>query len=262
MNDQPPLRIHVHEHTGTIILNRPQRRNALSRQLLSELLQALGDLHQERRVRAVVIAGSGSAFCAGLDLEEMRTTSQQPDPRAQWYEDAVAYQELIETMLRFPKPLVAAVNGPAVAGGAGLVLACDIVLAVGSATFGFPEPRRGIVAGLVAPLLAFRIGAGHSARLLLTAETIDAAEAHRIGVFHEVVAEDHLWPRAQAIAGQCARCAPEALQLSKKMLNETIGEHLFTLLAAGAATSAASRTTEAAQEGLAAFMEKREPKWK
>jgi enoyl-CoA hydratase/carnithine racemase len=192
----------------------------------------------------------------------MRTTSQQPDPRAQWYEDAVAYQDLIETMLRFPKPLVAAVNGPAVAGGAGLVLACDIVLAATGATFGFPEARRGIVAGLVAPLLVFRIGAGHAARLLLTGDTIDSEEARRIGVFHEIASEDHLWPRAQEIAGECARCAPEALQLTKKLLNETIGEHLSTLLAAGAAASATSRTTEAAVEGLAAFMEKREPKWK
>ncbi len=165
-------------------------------------------------------------------------------------------------MLHFPKPLVAAVNGPAVAGGAGLVLACDIVLAAARATFGFPEARRGIVAGLVAPLLVFRIGAGHAARLLLTGEAIDSQEARRIGVFHEVVPDDRDWQRAQEIAGVCARCAPEALQLTKKLLNETIGEHLATLLAAGAAASATSRTTEAAVEGLAAFAEKREPKWK
>jgi len=258
---QPLVRINVHGHTGTIILNRPERRNALSRGLLRSLIEALADLHLERRVRAVVITGAGSSFCAGMDLAEMSATSKSDDPRAQWHEDAVQYLELVETMLRFPKPLIAAVNGPAVAGGAGLVLACDIVVAADDARFGFPEARRGIVAGLVAPLLVFRIGAGHAARLLLTASLTDAQEAYRIGVFHRLVAADHVWPRATEMAGECAECAPESLQLTKRLINETIGEHLGTLLAAGAAASATSRTTEAAAEGLAAFLEKRPPKW-
>jgi enoyl-CoA hydratase/carnithine racemase len=164
-------------------------------------------------------------------------------------------------MLRFPKPLIAAVNGPAIGGGAGLVLGCDIVVAAEEATFGLPEPRRGIVAGMVAPVLHFRVGGGQAAKLLLTGETIAAPEAHRIGLFHELAKADQLWPRAVELAGHCARGAPESLQLTKRMLNETIGEHLTTLLAAGAAASATARTTEAAAEGLAAFLEKREPKW-
>ena len=256
------IRINVHEHAGTIILNRPEKRNALSRALLAELSQALGDLHLERRVRAVVLTGAGSAFCAGMDLQEMRETSQQENPHTQWHEDAVLYRDLLETMWRYPKPLIAAVNGPAMAGGAGLVLGCDLVVAAKTATFGLPEPLRGIVAGMVAPLLHFRIGGGQAARLLLSAQTIDAAEAHRIGLFHEIVEADHLWPRAVELAAQCARSAPEALQLTKRVLNETVGEHLPTLLSAGAAASATARTTEAASEGLAAFLEKREPKWK
>jgi methylglutaconyl-CoA hydratase len=165
-------------------------------------------------------------------------------------------------MLRFPKPIIAAVNGPAVAGGAGLMLACDIVLASPVATFGLPEPRRGIVAGIVSPLLAFRIGAGRSARLLLESAMIDAAEAYRIGLYHELVETNQLWARAVHVAGECAQGAPEALLLTKRMLNETIGEHLFTLLSAGAAASATARTTEAAAEGVAAFLEKRPPQWK
>jgi enoyl-CoA hydratase/carnithine racemase len=256
------LRVKVHEHSGTIILDRPQKRNALSRQLLAEISQALDDLHQEKRVRAVILTGAGSAFCAGMDLGEMRETAQSERPHERWHQDAVVYQELIEQMLRFPKPLIAAVNGPAVAGGAGLVLGCDIVVASQGATFGLPEPLRGIVAGLVAPILCFRIGGGQAARLLLTAETLDADAAHRLGLFHELVEPDRLWARAVQIAAQCARCAPESLQLTKRMLNETIGEHLFTLLSAGAAASATARTTEAAQEGLDAFLEKREPDWK
>ena len=258
---QPAIRINVHEHTGTIIINRPESRNALSREVIALLIEALGDLHLERRVRAVILTGSGTSFCSGMDLAEMRATKQSDDPRAQWHEDSVQYLELLQTMLRFPKPLIAAVNGSAVAGGAGLVLACDIVVAAEDARFGFPEARRGIVAGLVAPLLVFRIGAGQAANLLLTGELIDAHEAHRIGAFHRLVAPDHVWPRAVEIAGECASCAPESLQLTKKLLNETIGEHLETTLAAGAAASAASRTTEAATEGLNAFIEKRSPKW-
>lgn len=257
----PLVRVKVYEHAGTIILDRPEKRNALTRQLLSDLRQAFDDLHLEKRVRAVILTGAGTAFCAGMDLEEMRETSQLPNPHEQWRDDAVAYQDLLEQMLRFPKPIIAAVNGPAVAGGAGLMLASDIVVAAESAKFGLPEPLRGIVAGLVSPLLTFRIGGGQAARLLLTAATIDSAEAHRLGLFHELIDADRVWARAVEIAGQCAKSAPQALQLTKRMLNETIGESLFGFLTSGAAVSATARTTEAATEGLNAFLQKREPKW-
>lgn len=253
--------VKVNLPSGTIILNRPDKRNALSRQMIADLVQAFDDLHGERRVRAVILTGSGPAFCAGMDLGEMQETAKQPDALSQWHEDAVIYRELIDKMLLFPKPIIAAVNGPAVAGGAGLVLASDIVIGTPDAKFGFPEPRRGIVAGMVSPLLAFRVGASHAANLLLTARTIEAAEAQRIGLYHEVVTSDLVWARGNEIAGEIAKSAPEALLLTKKLLNETIGEHLGTLLSAGAAASATSRTTEAAREGLAAFLEKREPKW-
>lgn len=258
---QPLVRLHVHEHTGTIILNRPEKRNALSRQLIDELSQAFFDMRMQKSVRAVVLTGAGPAFCAGMDLAEMLDTSKRDDAHRQWRDDAVQYQSLLETMLRFPKPIIAAVNGPAVAGGAGLVLGCDVVLAAEGATFGLPEPRRGIVAGMVSPLLVFRLGGGQAARLLLTSEIISSAEAHRIGLFHEIAHADQLWPRAMLVAAQCAKGAPEALLLTRKLLNETIGEHLATLLSAGAAASATARTTEAAAEGLSAFLEKREPKW-
>ncbi len=257
----PLVRVKVYDHAGTIILNRPEKRNALTRALLADLRQAFDDLHQEKRVRAVILTGAGTAFCAGMDLDEMRETSRQPRPHEQWREDAIAYQDLVEQILRFPRPIIAAVNGPAVAGGAGLVLACDIVIASAGAAFGLPEPKRGIVAGIVSPLLAFRVGGGQAARLLLTAATIDANEAHRLGLFHELIDEDRLWARAVELAGQCAQSAPQALQLTKRMLNETIGESLFGQLTSGAAVSATARTTEAATEGLNAFLEKREPRW-
>ncbi|MDA1049974.1 MAG: enoyl-CoA hydratase/isomerase family protein [Planctomycetota bacterium] len=250
-----------HVPSGTIILNRREKRNALSREMMAELRQALEDFRQERKVRAVILTGAGEAFCAGMDLEEMLATSKLPDAQSHWYNDAVQYKELIEAMLRFPKPIIAAVNGPAVAGGAGLVLASDIVVAGEGASFALPEPRRGLVAGLVSPLLTFRIGAGYAANLLLSARTIDAAEALRVQLFHELVKDDLVWARAHALAEECAKSAPESILLTKRMLNENIGEHLSVLLSAGAATSATARTTAAAQEGLAAFLEKRPPNW-
>lgn len=259
------MTVHVKKDlpAGTFILNRPDKRNAISRQMIADLSQALDDLHQEREVRAVILTGAGTAFCAGMDLGEMQATAQQPQADAwqTWHEDAVAYRELLDKLLHYPKPIIAAVNGPAIAGGVGLVAASDVVIAAEEAKFSLPEPRRGIVAGMVAPLLVFRVGASHAANLLLTCRTIDAAEAHRIGLVHEVVPADQLLVRAHALAAEIAKSAPEAILLTKRLLNETIGEHLATLLSAGAAASATARTTEAAAEGLAAFLEKREPQW-
>ncbi len=261
MSERPLVRLHVHEHTATLVLDRPEKRNALSRELLSELAQLFDDLRQERRVSAVIVSAAGSAFCAGMDLDEMLDTSQQPDAAARWQADVSQYLELIEAMLLFPKPLIAAVGGAALAGGAGLVLACDLVVADEHAQFGLPEPHRGLVAAVIAPLLTFRIGAGQAAYLLLSGQTIDSSTAFRLGLFHEQVAADQLWLRAMKLASQCALAAPQALLLTKRMLNETIGEQLGALLSAGAALSAAARTTEAALEGLRAFREKRVPQW-
>ncbi len=255
------VQVKVHLPSGTIILNRPDRRNALSRELLQELIQAIHDLQQERRVRCLILTGAGSSFCAGMDLVEMQATAQQPDAQSHWYNDSVLYSELLETMLRCPKPIIAAINGAAVAGGMGLALASDSVLAARDAKLGLPEPRRGLVAGIVSPLLAFRAGGGPAAHLLLTGRIIDAVEAHRVGIVHELVSPDLVWVRAQEIAKEIADSAPEALQLTKRMLYETIGENLLTQLSAGAAVSATARTTEAAREGLTAFLEKRPPQW-
>jgi len=255
------IRIQVHDHTGTIVLSRPDKRNALTRQMMAEIEQAFRDLHLEKKVRAVVLTGSGPAFCAGMDLGEMSHTAQQNDAYALWEQDARAYREVVETMLRFPKPIIAAVDGAAVAGGMGLVLASDIVVASGGAKFGLPEPKRGLVAGIVAPLLNFRLGGSRAAYLLLTGRLIDAPEAQQMGLVHEIVTSQQIWARSSQIAAECGQSAPEAIAMTKKMLNETIGDHLQTLLAAGAALSSAARTTEAAKEGRAAFLEKRSPKW-
>jgi methylglutaconyl-CoA hydratase len=255
------VQVKVHPPVGTIILNRPEKQNAVSRRLLQELKQAITDLQQEVRVRAVVITGAGDVFCAGTDLAELHETNQQEDPLPVWHTDSVQFRELIDLLLLFPKPIIAAINGPVLGAGAALALAADTVVADRKATFGLPEPRWGLVSGLIAPLLVFRIGGGHAARLLLTAQEIDAEEAHRVGLFHEIVEPDLVWARSAQIASECARAAPEALQLTRRLLNEMIGEHLGTLLSAGAAVSATAHTTEAAAEGMTAFVEGREPNW-
>ncbi len=255
------LEVKSHAPAGTIILKRPDQRNALTRRSIEELDQALGDLRQEKQVKAIILTGSGTAFCSGMDLREMQQHAESSDALDQWQADSVMYRDLLLKMLRFPKPIIAAVNGPAIAGGAGLVLASDIVLATKTASFGLPEPRRGLVAGLVSPLLNFRVGAGRAAELLLRANIISAQRATELGIYHELVADDLIWAKAAEIAAECGASAAEALGLTKRMLNETIGEHLETQLSLGAAVSATARTTEAAEEGRAAFLEKREPEW-
>jgi enoyl-CoA hydratase/carnithine racemase len=255
-----PVRVRIDRPSATVVLQRPERRNALSYRLLVELQTVLNELLQQRRVRAVILTGAGSAFCAGLDLKEMRESGPEDagSPRG---DDLAKLCELIDTMLHFPKPIIAAVNGPAVAAGAGLVLASDIVLGTPSAELGLPEPRRGLAAGVVAPLLAFRAGGGLAANLLLTGRSMPAREAHRWGLYHEVVPTHLVWARAHEVAAQCADAAPDALTLTKRMLNETIGQRLAPLLADGAVISRTARATEAANEGIAAFFQRREPSW-
>jgi methylglutaconyl-CoA hydratase len=249
---------------GTIVLNRPQRRNALTRAMVTQLAQVLGDLHLEKRVRAIVITGAGTSFCAGMDIHEMHAAATLPDvdKTQEWGDTAEAYCELLTQILQLPKPVIASVNGPAVAGGAGLVLASDLVVASPAARFGLPEPRHGLVAGVVAPLLTFRVGGGTAARLLLSGSLYPAEEAYRLGIYHELIEEPRLWARCAQLGEECAAGAPEAVQLSKRLLYETIGEQLATQLSVGTAMSATARTTEAAQEGLTAFVEKRSPEWK
>lgn len=255
------VEVRVDGPVGTVLLNRPDYGNALTRSMMAELRQALADLHLEKRVRCVILTGAGDSFCIGRDRAEIAAQGDEMADLCRWGQEADEYRELLVAMLELPKPLIAAVNGPAAAGGAGLVLGCDAVIACDQATFGFPEPKRGSVAGVAGPLLAHRAGAGVAARLLVTATTIPAAEAHRIGLFHEIVATDLLWARAFELGNECAAAAPQAVQLTKRLLYETVGEQLGTQLSSGAVASATSRTTESAKEGIAAEQEGREPEW-
>ncbi|MCC6492377.1 MAG: enoyl-CoA hydratase/isomerase family protein [Pirellulales bacterium] len=255
------IEVRVVDRAGTIILNRPDFGNALTRSMVPQIVEALDDLYLEKRARSIIITGAGNDFCVGADLHEMQGDCENNDAEEQWGEDAADFRELLVRMLEITKPIIAAVNGAALAAGAALVAAADIVVASNSAAFGVPDARQGMVAGLAAPLLCFRIGAGQGARLLLTGQTIGAAEAHRLGVFHELTAPDTVWARAMQLANDCAAGAPEAVQLTKRLLNETLGENLSTQLSAGAIMVATARTTEAAQEGISATLAGRLPKW-
>ena len=175
----------------------------------------------------------------------------------------MALNELIVTMLRFPKPIIAAVNGPALGCGFALALACDAILASPSAHFGCPEVERGLVPGLVTPLLAFRVGASKAARYALSGVRLDGNAAVEAGICHEMVSGDHLlWARAQEWATDYSANSPQSLQMTKQLINETIGEQFLTHLSLGTANTAAARTTDSAKEGVRAFLSKRKPDWK
>ena len=255
------IEVKVVGQTGTIVLNRPEAGNALTRAMVRGLVQVLDDLYYEKRVRAIILTGAGDAFCEGDDLAEVLAGCDQPDAEQLWGDEAIAYRDLLVRMLEITKPIIAAVNGPAISSGAGLVLASDIVVAAENATFAFPDVHRGLVAGGAAPLLCLRIGNGAATRLLLTGEEVDAETALRLDLFHELIDAERVWARAVEVGEACACGAPEAVQLTKRLLSEVVGEGLSTQLSAGAAMSATARTTEAAREGIAAHLEGREPEW-
>ena len=259
--EKPLVKVRVDGAAGSIILDRAEKRNALSRGLIGDVLDSLDKLHGDRNVRAVVLTGAGSAFCSGLDLAEMQEASQSADAQKLWFDDAMNFHNLLDKIWKFPKPVIAAVNGTAIGGGLGLAAACDLIIASPEAIFAAPEPKRGIVAGIVAPFIAFRLGGARSAKLLLTGGSISADVAKDWGLASEVVPHASLWARGVELCKEIAESSPDAIALTKRLLNETIGEHLMTSVTAGAAASAASRTTDAATEGLAAFLEKRPPQW-
>lgn len=255
------VKVRVDGTSGTVVFDQPNRKNVLSRRMIAQLSQAFHDLHQEKRVRAVILTGSGDTFSAGSDLAELKEDLEDPQAQERWFADSLAQKELIETMLRFPKPIIAAVNGPALGLGATLVLASDFVVATSDGELGFPETQRGLVPGIGVPLLAFRTGATVAADLLLRAESVSADECRRLGLYRWIVDHDLVWAKADALARELSKTSAAAVAMTKRLLNETVGEHLLTQLAAGAAATASARTTEDAVEGIKAFLEKREPDW-
>ena len=243
--------------SGTIIIDRPERANAISRFTIIELRQALDDLHQERQVSAVILTGRGNVFSAGTDLVELQQSRADADGDLQWHQDAEQFRDLFLALLRFPKPVIAALNGPACGSGAGLLLAADIVVAASSACLSFPEVSLGLVTGVTAPLARARLGAALATRLMLTAETFTADQLVHHGIASEVVADDLVWARSHELAAQLAENRAEAMLMTKRLMNESLGEGLVTEMTVGAALMAAARTTESADEAVGQWLEAR-----
>jgi methylglutaconyl-CoA hydratase len=264
MTESRDIQFRVDPPAATIVLNREGRRNALDLKSTADLLQLFSDCHGEKRVRAIILTGAGSTFCSGTDLKDLQASydeTQALQMFENWQLQSQQYLQLLETMLRFPKPILAAVNGPVVGIGLALMLASDYVVASEKAFLVSPESRLGLSASLTAPLLAFRGGTAITNRILLTGEKIDSGEASRLGLVHETVNEDMVWARSFELAKQFATGARESQQMTKQMINDTIGESLLTQLSVGAANMAAARITDAAKEGVSAFLEKRDPNW-
>jgi methylglutaconyl-CoA hydratase len=243
-----------------LTLNRPQKRNALTRELLAELHAAILAAAGRTDLRCLVLEATGPVFCAGMDLAQMEETASRNDARHLWHADTQLYHNVVAAIMALPAPTIAIVQGPALAGGVGLVLACDLVLASGSATFSLPEPKRGITAAIVTPLLVHRVGVSAAAWLLLSGEGIDSARARQIGLCHEIVAAADLGAARDRLIASVLSGAPGALAISKQQLAACHDEVLKHLLSA-VVVSAQARETPEAREGLAAFLEKRPPAW-
>ncbi len=199
--------------TAELTLNRPEKRNALSRAMIARLTNALRSAGADAGVRAILLTGAPPAFCAGLDLDELATAAALM-PQVD-LTDLAALYELIGSC---PKPVVAAVNGPATAGGAALVNACDLALLASSAEVGYPGVRRGLPATIVIPQLVRHVGQQRASFLLLTGERIGARTACEWGLAVEVVEDSSLLPRARRLCEQLAGYAPEATAALKAAL--------------------------------------------
>ncbi len=247
--------------SGTIILDNSSTRNALSRETIADLIEAFGDFHREKSIRAVILTGSGGTFCSGVDLKQWNEVKDEQDPLAVWQEISTELQELMETMLRFPKPIIAAVDGVVLGAGLGLVLASDLVVTSPKSTFASNAAKVGLVSGLVAPLAQFRLGASFASRLLLHHAPISAESAHDWGLAQYLVNSEHVWAKSHEITKDISESSLEAIQMTKRLLNEMVGEATWSHLVSGAAVMATVCSTESASEGLKAFTEKRPAKF-
>lgn len=242
-----------------LTLNRPQVRNAMSLPLMHELGRLLDEAKTDDAVRVVVLTGAGQAFCAGLDMEELKAMSGRSaeEHRA----DSEVFRRLLETLYLFPKPTIAAVNGHAVAGGAGLAAVCDLTVMADGAKMGFTEAKIGFVAALVTVFLVRLLGEKHARDLLLSGRLVSAQEAERIGLINEVTPAENVLPRALERAEELARNAPNAVALTKGMLAAAPSLGLQEGLRYAADLNALARAGSELREGVAAFLEKREPAW-
>src|ERR1700722_3726812 len=252
--------IHL-EFTGEIAmitLNRPEKRNAITAEMIAELFSAFDEV-EASSARVLLLPGAGKAFCSGMDLDALKALAEQSP--AEQREDADRLARLCLRIWSFPKPTIAAVNGHAIAGGCGIATLCDFTIAVPEAKFGYPEVRIGFLPAVVSVFLVRQIGEKRARELLLSGKTIDAAEAHRLGLVSQIVPAKELMIAAQIVAASLLTCSPVSLHMTKKLLCDFAAPEVNRELEVAAAQSAQIRTTDDFREGLASFLEKRAPRW-
>jgi len=243
---------------ATITLNRPEKRNSLNSELLSEIAAALDEI-EESFALVVIITGAGKAFCAGMDLNELKSLTGKS--HAENVEDSRRVAQFIRRLYDFPKPTIAAVNGAAIAGGTGIATMCDFTLAVPEAKFGYTEVRIGFVPAIVSSILVWQVGHKIARDLLLTGRIFDAAEAHDLGLVNELLPFERLMPRARELAAQLMENSPASLKATKKLINGFIADVLERQFNQAVEENAGIRQTADFREGISSFLEKRKPRW-
>lgn len=248
-----------HQNIRLLTLADPQRRNPLSPALVQELLAALESAAQDPAIRAVVLTGAGPAFSAGADLEFLKNVTTAGAEAN--YAHSLELMRLFHRVYTFPKPTIAAINGPAVAGGAGLATACDLAIMSEQAQLGYTEVKIGFVAALVGVILVRNVGEKHAKELLLSGKLIPAQEAYRLGLVNRVVPPEQVLDEALALAQEVSANAPTSLKLTKELLHALPGMGLEDGFRLAAIANAWVRETGDLAEGIAAFFEKRPPRF-
>jgi methylglutaconyl-CoA hydratase len=243
---------------ATVTLSRPEKRNAISPLMIDELLAALDEI-ETGPARVAIITGAGKAFCAGMDLEAL--ASLAGFSHEQNLEDSRRMARLFRRLYFFPKPLIAAVNGAAIAGGTGIATMCDFTLAVPEAKFGYSEVKIGFIPALVSVFLRRQIGEKRARDLLLTGRIFDAAEAHAFGLVTQIIPADILLSRARELAASLLSASPTSLIRTKLLLRRCAEVEIDREIELAVQENAAIRSTADFKEGLAAFLEKRPPNW-
>jgi methylglutaconyl-CoA hydratase len=243
---------------ATITLNRPKKRNAISTQMIEELLAALDEI-EKAAARVAIITGTGAAFCSGMDLDALKALASQS--HEQNLEDSRRMARMFRRLWSFPKPLIAAVNGAAIAGGCGIATLCDFTIAVPDAKFGYTEVRIGFLPAIVSVFLVRQIGEKSTRDLLLTGRIIDAEEARRFGLVNQIVFPEKLMDTARLFAASLVESSPTSVVRTKKLLTDSVAAEVDAALERAIAENAAIRATADFKEGLGSFLEKRRPVW-
>jgi methylglutaconyl-CoA hydratase len=254
------LDVDVRNNVGLVALNRPELHNAFNETLIAELTAVLHALDADASVRAVVLTGHGKSFCAGADLNWMKTMAGYD--AAENLADAQALALMLRTLSGLSKPTVACVRGAAFGGGVGLVACCDIAVAAHDAIFSLSEAKLGLIPATISPYVIEAIGARQARRYFLTAERFTAAEAFRIGLVHDIVPADELDARINELLGDLLVAGPAAQLECKALIRGVAHRPIDANVIAGTAEHiAAVRASPEGKEGVAAFLGKRPPKW-